>query len=275
MSLTPEQILAAALELEPIAIYVGFSGGRDSICCTHWMMSNIPGCRVFHCNTGIGIERSRVFVRETCARYGWPLDEIRAKEDCGQDYDAICLMHGFPGPAGHQMMFARLKERAIRVLVKRAKVGHGRRSKVLLATGVRYDESLRRMRYATREVNNVGSQMWVNPIYWWSKPQRDAYIAEHRLPVNPISEKLGMSGECLCGAFAHPGELATVRQVCPETGARIDALQERVAAAGFTWGWEGHPPSGGFNRAQGKLFMPLCVGCEKSAVVQAELEPGI
>lgn len=270
-TLTASEIMERALALKPIRLFVGFSGGRDSVCATHYMMTTYPGCEVFHCNTGIGIEESRQFVRDTCKSYGWKLHEIRAKEDCGQDYDELVRRFGFPGPAGHSMMYARLKERAIRLLVKRAKLGAHRLSKVLIASGVRYDESLRRMRYATREVNHRGSQLWVNPIYWWSKQKRDDYIAQHRLPINPISEQLGMSGECLCGAFAHKGEKELIRRVSPCTAERIDRLELAAADCGFNWGWEGRPPKGA-SKKQRSLFMPLCVGCEKSAVVAAEID---
>lgn len=245
----------------PVAIRVGFSGGRDSLAVTHWMMNNVPGCEPFHCNTGIGIERTRQFVRDTCATMGWPLHEIRAKEDCGQDYDELVRKLGFPGPDGHSMMYARLKERPIRELVRRAQTKRGDR--VMLATGIRHDESVRRMRYAGREVNRAGSQLWVNPIYWWSGTERDAYIKAHNLPINPISAMLGMSGECLCGAYAHRGEKSLVKLVDRETHDRICALEQSVSDAGFNWGWEGRPPSGGHNPAQLDVFRPLCVGCEK------------
>lgn len=228
---------------------------------THWMMTNVPGCEVFHCNTGIGIERTREFVRETCAAMGWPLHEVRAKEDCGQDYDELVMKHGFPGPDSHSMMYSQLKERPIRKLVKAAQRKRGDR--VLLATGIRHEESARRMRYAGKEVNRVGSQLWVSPIYWWSATERDAYNKAHGLPVNPVSAMLGMSGECLCGAYAHKGEKSLVKLVCPETHARIEALELRASEAGFNWGWEGRPPIGGRNPAQLDAFRPLCVGCEK------------
>ena len=247
----------------PVAIRVGFSGGRDSLAITHWMMTNVPGTEVFHCNTGIGIEKTREFVRETCKQYGWPLHEIRAKEDCGQDYDVFCKKYGFPGPDGHGMMYARLKERPIRELVRRAQKKRG--DKVLLATGIRHDESTRRMRYVGREVNVDQSRVWANPIYWWSATERDAYIKAHNLPINPISAMLGMSGECLCGAYAHKGEKSLVRIVDPATADRIDALEQEVFKAGFNWGWEGAPPAGGHSHDQTDMFRPLCVGCEKEA----------
>ncbi len=264
---TPEQIIEEAMVLNPVAVRVGFSGGRDSLAITHWMMTHVSGCEVFHCNTGIGIERTRQFVRDTCKQFGWPLHEIRAKEDCGQDYDKLCLRFGFPGPDGHQLMYSRLKERPIRKLVRMAQTKRGDR--VLLATGIRHDESTRRMRYVGREINRVGSQLWVNPIYWWSSSERDAYIRAHALPINPISAMLGMSGECLCGSYAYRGEKALVRLVDPETADRIDNLEQRVSAAGFNWGWEGRPPKGGHDPRQTDAFRPLCVGCEK---VHSEFE---
>lgn len=267
--ITPEEIVARAIEqYKPVAIYVGFSGGNDSRAVTHWMQNNVPECEPFHINTGIGIERGRVYVRETCKAMGWGLREIRALEDCGQDYDAICLEHGFPGPNGHQMMYSRLKERCIRKLVRDAKVGHSRRANVLIASGVRHDESVRRMGYAGREINTVGSQVWINPLYWWSKEQRDEYNAASGMPENPVAKELGMSGECGCGAFSHKGELAKWRAVDPSFGERIDALEQKMLARGFTWGWEGRPPAGGFNKDQLTFSLPMCVGCEKSAIVR-------
>jgi 3'-phosphoadenosine 5'-phosphosulfate sulfotransferase (PAPS reductase)/FAD synthetase len=268
----PAEIVAEAIaRYKPVAIYVGFSGGNDSRAVAHWMMNNVPGCRPFHINTGIGIERTRQYVRDTCALYGWNLREIRALEDCGESYDALCIAHGFPGPDGHQMMYSRLKERGVRQLVREAKDGRKHRDTVLIASGIRHDESLIRMGYAGREINKVDSQVWINPLYWWPKEQRDAYNAASGMPENPVTKLLGMSGECGCGAFAQPGELARWAAIDPEFGERVERLQKIVLQRGFTWSWEGRPPRGGCKKEQGQIFQrPLCVGCEKSAIVQAE-----
>lgn len=262
----PESIIERALAYKPRACFVGMSGGDDSLVTTHWMMTHVPGCQVFHANTGIGIERTRQFVRDTCRDHDWPLVEIRAKEDCGQDYDALTIEQGFPGPGHHHKMYQRLKERAIRLLVKRHK--RRVRDKILIASGIRKDESLIRMGYINREINFVGAQMWVNPLFHWNKSRFHDYIREHRLKRNPVSEILGFSGECLCGAFAHPGEKELVRIVEPKTAERLDELEVRVRAAGHNWGWEEEPPAGvvKFNKEKkrGQQFMPFCVGCTKS-----------
>lgn len=270
MALTPREIVDRAIELyKPVAIFAGISGGNDSRACSKWMMDNVPGCSLFHLNTGIGIERTREYVRNTCKQMGWPLTEIRANEDCGQDYDEIVKKHGFPGPNSHRFMYVCLKERAIMELRRRSQKKRGDR--ILIASGARHDESLRRMQYATKEINKQGSIIWVNPIYWWSTQERDEFNAANGVPVNPVSQELGMSGECGCGAFAQPGELERWRKVDPSFGERIDRLSAEVLERGFTWSWDGRPPAGGYNPDQQSLFMPFCAGCVKSAIVKEEM----
>lgn len=254
--------MAKAMTYDPAACFVGMSGGDDSLVATHWMMNNVPGCRVFHANTGIGIERTRQFVRDTCKENSWPLIEIRAKEDCGQDYEQIVLENGFPGPPSHFRMYQRLKERCVRLLLKR----HKRRYHdcILIASGMRKDESVRRMRYSGREINKVDGQMWVMPLYYWSKDRFHQYIKDHNLKRNPVSEILGFSGECLCGAYAHPGEKELVRIVDRKTAEYLDDLEIRVRAAGHDWGWEDRKPRKAKPRNDTTPFMPFCIGCTKT-----------
>jgi len=83
-----------------------------------------------------------------------------------------------------------------------------------------------------------------------------------RLQQNPVSEILGMSGECLCGAYAHKGELDLIKMVCPETHKRIIMLEKKVREAGHDWRWEDKPPKKKKDKSKEK-FMPFCVGCEK------------
>ncbi|WP_054944184.1 hypothetical protein [Novosphingobium sp. KN65.2] len=262
---SPREIVDAALAHNPVAIFAMLSGGDGSLGTTHWCMNNIPGCEVLHINTGIGIERTRMFVRETCKQQGWPLTELRAKEDCGQDYDEIVSEHGFPGPAGHQFMYARLKERAVELIVRQRKTN--RSDKVMLLTGICHDDSVRRSGYGGREVNFKGAQMWVNPMYWVGQSFIYHHLRASGLPRNPVAVELGMSGECLCGAFANKGELAIVRRVCPTTAARIENLQSRISNR-HPWGWEERPPRERDTKTI-EMFSPMCVNCLKSERLDA------
>ncbi len=260
----PDEVVALALSNKPVAVFVGFSGGDDSLATAHWCMTNIPGCRVLHINTGIGIEATRLHVRKVCADFNWPLLEVRAKEDCGEDYDAFVLKWGFPGPGWHQVLYTRLKERAIRNVVKAHKRFRSR-ERVLFLTGIRHDESDRRMGYGGREVNFPASgQIWANPLYWRDQAWFMDYIREHNLPRNPVSVSLGMSGECLCGAFANRGELALIRTVCAATADRIERLELDVRAPGHAWGWEDRPPRAPKPPRLKPVDMAMCRGCSKT-----------
>lgn len=255
---------------DPVMIYAGMSGGRDSLAVTHltmeWADRHGYPAKVLHLNTGIGIEKTRQFVRDVCKQQGWPLLEVRAKEDCGQDYEQLVLEHGFPGPSHHTKMYNRLKERGVEYAVRKAKEGHSRMRRVLISTGIRAEESAKRSGY-NRVEHRRGGQVWLNPIYRWTSNQRDAYIDRHDLPINPVSKVLGMSGECLCGAYAHKGEKDLVRIVDPATAEYIDDLEQRVKDRGFPWGWE-HPgpPRRWLLEREGQMnaFQPLCTGCGKS-----------
>lgn len=260
---TPEQIIERALSYKPVAIYAMLSGGDGSLRATHWAMQNVPGCRVAHINTGIGIEATRQFVRATCHFYGWPLTEIRAKEDCGQDYDAIVEQYGFPGPAQHKAMYIQLKERAIEELVRRSKRRRSR-EKVMLLTGIQHDDSTRRSGYGGEEVTFIKAQMWVNHMYWTDKSSVYHYLRDHQIRRNPVSVELGMSGECGCGAFADKGELAIWRRADPAFGQRIDRLQVRAAKVGVHCKWEERPPRERDDTQTIDMFQPMCRNCIKS-----------
>ena len=258
----PDDICRVAIDVfSPVKVFVGFSGGFDSLVAAHWAMNNISECEIFHANTGIGIEKTREFVRQTCKNNGWPLSEIRAKEDCGQDYDEFVKAHGFPGPAMHSRMFQRLKERAVWELLRRNKTK--RSDNVMLITGIRRDESVRRSGYKYSLIDFTGNILWVNPFYYQSKQWFYDYINHHGLEQNPVSKVLGMSGECLCGAYAHKGEKELIKIVCPDTYQRIKNLEKEVKEHGFSWGWEESPPRQKKCNKTNDMFMPFCVGCEK------------
>lgn len=267
----PAEIVARALSFDPISRFALFSGGDDSLAATAWAMENVADCRVLHINTGIGVFRSREYVRDLCSSRGWPLIELRALEDCGQDYEQIVREHGFPGPAQHKTMYARLKERCVRLLVRqeKAKINDPRvrrRARVMLLTGIRHDESVRRMGYGGQEVSFRGAQMWVNHVYWQPREWFYSYARGLGLPRNPVRELLGISGECLCGAFAGPGELALIRMACPRTAERIEALEVIARAHGHDWRWGERPPGEPLDDPRRQdLPMAMCAGCGKRA----------
>lgn len=236
---------SAIAEHEPAHIFGLLSGGHDSLTVTHFAMSLIAKRieAVIHIDTGIGIPETQRFVIDTCQRFGWPLRIMRAMNNRKadgtpdpQDYEQIVLSSGFPGAHSHRFMYIRLKERQLMRLCREHP------GKVMLISGVRNQESVRRMGTA-KEVQVQGNRIWVAPFLHMTADDLDEYRQLHRLPENPVKKLLCMSGECLCGAYAKPNELKEIETFFPEVGKRLRDLEKRVAAAGFPWGWDEQPPA--------------------------------
>lgn len=210
-----------------------FSGGNDSTTLAHIFKDRAT--HAIHANTTIGIEQTRQFVRDTCEAWGLPLIEKVAPVS----YRELVLERGFPGPAMHFKMYQRLKERALRE-ARRELVTDGRTERVVFIAGRRRQESKRRADVPLSERD--GSVIWVSPLAFWTKLDLNTYRLMHPgIPRNPASDTLHMSGECLCGAFAHRGELDEIGEWFPEVRAEIEALEAEVRAAGHqepfcTWG---------------------------------------
>jgi 3'-phosphoadenosine 5'-phosphosulfate sulfotransferase (PAPS reductase)/FAD synthetase len=242
----------AIAKYKPVAILGLFSGGHDSLTAVHVASRHPAFTAAVHINTGIGVPQTRDFVNETCGRQQWLLFEYRAKEDCGQDYVDIVREHGFPGPAQHSKMYIRLKERALRVCIKEFKAGHSRRDCVLLVSGVRFQESERRMGYK-EPITKDGSKIWVNIINDWSKADCSSYIAGNNIPRSPVVDLIHKSGECLCGAFAKPGEFKELAFWYPEVATWIENMP---TPNGKCWGWGATA-----ERKKRKAPGPMCEGC--------------
>ncbi len=235
-----------------------FSGGHDSLCATHVAMTNGYAQEVVHVNTGIGIEQTNQYVRDICAEHGWPLNELHPPTT----YDDLVTAYGFPGPAGHSLMYRRLKERCLADFARKRKAKRG--APLVYVVGIRHQESARRMHAQQTEWQHAPKSGWTwrAPILDWSKADCNRYIEEQRLRRNEVVDVLHMSGECLCGSFARPGERDEIKAWFPETDARIADLEQAVRDAGHhgcVWGQR--PP----NVAREQMWLippgPLCSSC--------------
>lgn len=232
----------AVAEHEPSSVFALFSGGDDSLCSTAVAAGHPAFTAVVHVNTGIGVQATRRFVRETCQRQGWPLIELRPDPSLpppqpggvrDRTYRELVLERGFPsGPQSHNAMYYWLKQRQIRRLVAEHKTHH--RDRIVLVTGIREQESERRMGQGiSTEVRREGAQVWVNPVLAWSKLECLAFLRDRGIERNPVSRTLHKSGECLCGAFASPEEIELLEMFHPETAAEIHALEAEVRERGL------------------------------------------
>lgn len=278
------EILEAGRAVAGIVIL--FSGGNDSTTLAHLFRDRAT--HAAHANTGIGIEATRQYVRDTCAAWELPLLEhhprpgetyrdlvlgrVRAKNPRSRT-DGKPYPGGFPGPAMHYFVYQRLKERALEQ-VRRDLVENPYQQRVIFLAGRRADESERRSGLAAKgPIERRGSTVWVSPLLNWTKADLNAYRRLNPdVPANEVSDALHMSGECLCGAFAHEGELDEIGFFFPAVAAEIRALEAEVLASGVAapeqckWGW-------GAGKEKPSKVGDLCSSCDARFQQTALFDP--
>lgn len=270
---------------QPAHIFSLLSGGHDSMTVTHFTARTLRErlTAVVHVNTGIGIPQTRQYVRDQCSHYGWNLLEYKAAENISAKgepdpmiYEDIVSANGFPGADAHNIMYSKLKERQIRRLGR--DFGATAKAPMMLISGVRKEESTRRMGN-TKLLDVQGRTIWLAPFIRMTALDCSAYMEREEIKRNPVKDLLHMSGECLCGAYAHPGELSEIELWFPEVAENIRRIEAKVRAAGFPWGWEEQPPEWWTDRkkaaASGQQdafeeeaiaeIQYLCTGCGKRA----------
>lgn len=253
---------------EIVSVAMLWSGGNDSNVVAHWARDIMT--HVIHANTGIGIEQTRQHVRDWSERWGKPLLEKHPPVS----YREMVLERGFPGPMQHWKMYTRLKERCIDEARRDLGVSRSRKKAVILLAGRRREESKRRKQIPLYERD--GSAIWVSPMAMWTKLDMTFYRTMFNdVPRNPVADLLHASGECLCGAFAHTGELDEINEWFPDVVKNIRKLEREAKAAGipyplYLWGWGADPTLktlGSFVARQlGEQLRngsgPMCTSCD-------------
>ena len=253
------RILMEAKELyKPVKTFILTSGGNDSTTLMHLVKPYVDGA--VHINTGIGIPETSEFVREITAYFELPLIELVTPPEV---YRGIVLgkqenKQGFPGPSMHNITYNVLKQHRIGEL-QRDYSKRGER--LLLVSGVRSQESQRRMVNIGKNEHqpppkNTNRLAWANPIVHWTSFDMNNYRRAFQVPRSPVADKIHMSGECLCGAFARPDELKEIEFWYPETANYIKSLQAEALAMGKKYPYWGHREG-----ERPKTTGPLCSDC--------------
>ena len=233
--------------------YALVSGGKDSLstACYLHEQGKLLGC--VYLKTGIATPDSLPFVHKTCSERGWPLDIYETQVS----YDDLVIKYGFPGPVQHSMFMNYLKGRCIQQFKKVHPL-------MPLASGVRTNESARRLLRAKAENMWEGVKVFA-PIIHWTTNETWAYFKAHNFERAPAYSTLQISGDCLCGAFAREDEPAAIRTHYPEVWKRITALQVKVKKVHdlyWEWGWGWRAP-----RHKDQLELYGCAECGDTTVV--------
>lgn len=242
-----------------------FSGGNDSTTLLHMMHTYGTVTHTVHANTGIGIEQTRQFVRDTSLHFGLPL--IEKSPPPHRSYQALVLKEGFPGPAKHYKSYQWLKESALDLARIDLGVHKSRSKRAIYVAGRRREESARRSDIPMFEAD--GSVIWVSPMVPWTKLDLNTYRIMHPdVPTNTVTGLIHHSGECGCGSFAQESELEEWGDWFPEFRAEVERLEQLIAhrtdipEERKKWGWGAY---------RGKIRPPrrtgrLCSSCTLQGV---------
>lgn len=265
-------VVRAITEHNPSHVFVLTSGGNDSSVLASWARRAF-GDKInaaVYIDTGTAIEPDpddpgdttpsvRTFVEAFCSNRYLPLVVL----DAGQAYVDMVRKHGMPGPGAHRYPYVNLKERQLDRLIRDYKTCWNDR--ILLLTGVRRNESQRRMGQAV-EIKRDGCTVWCNPLIDWTDEDMRAYRVLHQIEQSDVAALLHRSGECNCGAFAGPDERAMLETLFPVWFGRVIGEAEEAARSCGKWAnWGERPP-----RSRASAAGPLCSGC---ASTQMDLFP--
>ena len=148
------------------------------------------------------------------------------------------IPYGFPGPAGHNRAYNKLRSARLRVLRRRLQEGHRRGAKVMYLTGVHRGESQRRKQ--RQPVTYHGSIVFVNPLIDWTNDDMRAYRAEHAIPESDVAALLHPLRRVQLRELRRPRRARAATGALPEWfDATIASLEREAQAAGIgscRWG---------------------------------------
>lgn len=248
-------------QFNPTHIVSMVSGGYDSAA-SHAVALEL-GLKVdlvIHGNTRCGIKQTTDWVRgqHSNSKYGY------AEADAGTAYEDYVLRKGFFGKGinAHGFAYRVLKATPFRKVIS-SEIRKGRRNhRVMLLNGARQDESENRKRHLKpfRPDPAAPNNLWVNTIHDWSASDRDEFLFNRNIELNPVATALCRSGECMCGTMQSKAERIEAAAIYPDWGSWLDGLEaEARELHGFGWGDNAPKPT-----TQTSFdFQPMCSDCGK------------
>lgn len=193
------------------------SGGKDSWVTCQVLADRGELDRVVHFDTGIAIPDLISHLDRETQKRKWEFLVCRTPIR----YDDLVRKYGFPGPPMHTVFMSALKGRCMREV-------HRKFPRQIVASGVRRRESQRRWANVKARGKWEGVEM-VAPIAGWTNQRVWEFVRKRELPLSPAYGILGISGDCLCGAYARRCEARQIRKAWPDMAARILQLEQETS----------------------------------------------
>ena len=221
------------------------SGGGDSTVAA-LVAEEDPGfAGVVYIDTGTALPGVREHIELLANARGWPLVIL----DSGPTIEQMSAKFGLAGPGFHKLPYRLLKERRLRDFYRE-------RGRVRLITGIRRNESVRRM--GTTASGKRQPFLFESPILDYTPRDVDDALADAGLARSAVSALVGRSGECQCGAFAQKHEREFLCDLFPPFATMLRRW-EKIALDNGRWCIWGRRPPPKVPEDQTQLF--LCAAC--------------
>lgn len=235
-----KKILSESLQYNPYKTVVAFSGGDDSLTVMEVLkhFNRKPDFALF-ADTGTCIPATKNFVIEYCKQNNIHLLISHPKKTIRQHIRG----NGFwgVGDSAHRISFGELKGKPmLHQISKHIRKGQRGRD-IVIFSGIRRDESqVRRTSekykspfYREKRKNKSGKvslspNIWVSLIHKWSKEDCLEFLEWKEQVRNPVSIKLGRSGDCHCGTAINKPEkeFKELLQNAPDVAKEISELNQ-------------------------------------------------
>lgn len=205
-------------------LIASISGGGDSAAMAlHFKELGLPYKCVF-ADTGWEHPATIEYINGPLTDAIGPIETVRAEKD----FKEFALHYGV-FPYFHQRWCTEnLKLRPLRQYVKRLQDEVG---EVVMAIGIRHEESSKRAKMIEWEFNQqYDADIW-RPILSWTEKDRAEIHARHGLLPNPLYLKGAKRVGCFPCIFAKKPELLLVEKIWPERIDEIRALEAMVTVS--------------------------------------------
>ena len=214
------------------SLVCSFSGGKDSLAMTHYVMSELEGIAidkyVVYADTGVMLPTTTPFVEKVCKDFGWDLKIVY-----GNFWNHI--EKGMPMPSMRRRWCCGIcKLYPIRDFVKTLKP---QRAEV---TGLRKEESIRRRNLKELFYLRKSFVWKYAPILDWTEKQVLSYIRKNNLPMPPHYSQ-GIKETCQCGAFGSKKQMMILKAQFPDLFKKFIDAEAKFKTKGAAFYFQNKP----------------------------------
>ena len=210
-------------------IHSFFSGGRDSALASYisYMVAKTRGWqfKLIFINTTIPIPDTVNYVHEFAKWLNAELVELKPENS----FDELIVKYSYPALWHNRWCYYMLKRKPLLDYLH-----HNYKPNDVVVMGIRQSESLFRLTnydkvFSERCYGDLCVKAWY-PILYLSDMDIEKLIRKFKIPRNPVWDRIGMSGDCLCLAGTSESKLERIAIYYPNIMEKYVELDKKVQA---------------------------------------------